>query len=176
MEARMSKTLLYLYIPFVLYSLISFVFKLNAPLDLYAMIFFRGDILVSIVFSMLGVFPLLYLVILLSYQKQKLYVYVLFALGFMLGGFVLLPALMTLNQVPKKETRHLKLLTIILPIILIIMLLIGILLGSLDVYINEFLTNRFVNIMTIDLIVLILTPYVLGEKGFPFINYTKLVD
>jgi hypothetical protein len=176
MEARMSKKLLYLYVPFIIYSLISFLFPLNAPVDLNAMIFFRGDILVSIVFSMLGVFPLLYVVILLSYQKQKLYVYVLFALGFMLGGFVLLPALMTLHQEPKKENRLLKLLTIILPMTLIIMLLIGILLGNLDVYINEFLTNRFVHIMTIDLIVLILTPYVLGEKGLPFINYTNLVD
>lgn len=172
----MSKKLLYLYIPFIIYSLISFLFPLNAPLDLNAMIYFRGDILVSIVFSMLGVFPLLYLVIVLSFQKQKLYVYVLFALGFMFGGFVLLPALMTLHPVHKKETHGLKLLTILLPIILIVMLLIGILLGSLDFYINEFLTNRFVHIMTIDLIVLILTPYVLGEKGLPFINYTNLVD
>jgi hypothetical protein len=176
MEVFMSKRLLYLYIPFVLYSLISFAFKLDATTDLNAMIFFTGDPLISIVFSMLGVFPLLYLVILLSYQKQPFYVNLLFILGFMLGGFVLLPGLMTLNPVLKKENRFLKLLSIVLPITLILMLMTGIILGSLNVYIEAFLSDRFVHIMTIDLGVLILTPYVLGKKGLPFINYTTLID
>lgn len=172
----MSKKLLYLYVPFVLYSLISFAFPLHAEVDLNSMIFFRGDTLVSIVFSMLGVFPMLYLIILFSFKKQRLHVYILFFLGFMLGGFVLLPALMTLNPIYKKDNRPLKLLSILLPIVLILMLLIGIVLGSSQVYLHAFLTNRFVHIMTIDLIVLILTPYVLGMSGLPFINYTKLID
>jgi hypothetical protein len=138
-----------------------------------ALLTFDHDMLLVMVFNMLGVFPMLFLLILFKYGKQVWYVYVLFFLGFMLGGFVLLPALMLLKQTPKPQSKRHKLLSVLLPIILIVMLITGILLGDIQIYIDAFLQDRFVHIMTIDLVILILTPYVLGYVSWPFLNFTK---
>jgi hypothetical protein len=91
----------------------------------------------------------------------------------MLGGFVILLGLMLLKPERKPIKKIHQLSFIILPMLLIIMLLSGILLGNMDVYFDLFLNNQFVHIMTIDLFVLILTPYVLGYVHWPLLNYTK---
>ena len=169
----MNKKLLYLYVPFVLYSILSFFLPLTQTVDLMSLFTFDNDLLLVMVFNMLGVFPMLFLLVLFKYEKQRWYVYVLFFLGFMLGGFVILPGLMFLKLNPKNQTSLHKLLSVLLPLFLILMLIFGILLGDFNLYLNAFLQDRFVHIMTIDLFVLILTPYVLGYLSWPFLNFTK---
>lgn len=169
----MYKKLLYLYIPFVLYSMVSFFLPLSQTIDLMTLFTFENDLLLVMVFNMLGVFPMLFLLILFKYEKQAWYVYVLFFLGFMLGGFVLLPGVMLLKEKPKTQHTLHKLLSVLLPLILIVMLIVGILFGDFSLYIDAFMQDRFVHIMTIDLFVLILTPYVLGYISWPFLNFTK---
>jgi len=168
----MTKRLLYVYIPFVIYTFISFFNTYPLDIDLMSLFTFQGDLLLAMVFNMLGVFPILFLSYVLSFEKQPLYVYILFGMGFFFGGFVLLPALMTLKPKRKVISKTLTVSYIVLPILLLLMLIAGILFGDITFYMDAFLHNQFVHIMTIDLLVLILTPYVLGYVHWPFFNYT----
>jgi hypothetical protein len=164
----MSKKLIVLYIIFVVYSLISIMFNRPVTLDFMSLFTFQGDMLLVMVFNMLGVFPLYYLLVATTYEKQKSYVYVLYGLSFMFGAFATIPALLLTKGTQNPLSTFQKRGFIILPIMLLFMTILGILLGNINDYFQLFLNDQFVHIMTIDFVVLIITPYFLGANGLPY--------
>ncbi len=169
----MNKKLVVLYIIFVSYSLISMFFNRPVTLDFLALFQLQGDALLVMTFNMLGVFPLYYLLVVSTYEKQQWYVYVLFGLSFMFGAFATIPGLLLLkgNQKPLSKTQER--FFMILPLTLLIMSIIGILFGNISDYFQLFLNDQFVHIMTIDFFILLLMPYVMGATGFPYVHLIK---
>ena len=169
----MNKKLITLYVIFVVYSLFSLTAAREVTIDIYSLFTFEGDLLLVMIFNMLGVFPIYYLLVALRYEKQKFYVYLLFSLGFMFGAFAILPGLMLLKGQRQALTRRKQWLFIVLSFILLIMLFVGILFGDITNYFTLFLNDQFVHIMTIDLVVLLLIPYLDGVFSSPFVHLVK---
>lgn len=169
----MNKKLLITYILFLSYTLISLTAERSTTLDFMALFTFDGDMLLVMIFNMLGVFPVYYLMVALRYEKQKPYVYVFFALGFMLGAFAVIPGLLLLKGDKKPMSRKKQGIFIALSFILLLMLLTGFIFGDLNAYWRLFLNDQFVHIMTVDLIVLILIPYLDGVRSTPFLHFIK---
>ena len=94
----------------------------------------------------------------------------LFVLGFMFGAFAIVPGLLLLKRKKNNLTKIKQILFITLPTILILMLLSGLVFGNLSNYLNLFLSDSFVNIMTIDYVFLISIPYMDDIKSLPFLN------
>lgn len=164
----MSKKLLIIYGIFVLYSLVSLAFNRPVTLDFLSLFTFQGDMLLVMVFNMLGVFPIYYILVASTYEKQKTYVYVLYGLSFMFGGFATIPALLLTKGSQKPLTTFQKRGFVLLPMMLLLMTIIGILFGNINDYYQLFLNDQFVHIMTIDFFILLITPYFLGASGLPF--------
>lgn len=169
----MNKKWLILYIIFVLYTLISMFFGRSVTIDFYALFMLEGDPLLVATFNMLGIFPIFYILYGLSFGKQKWYVYTLFALGFMMGAFAIMPALMLMNRDKKHVSTWKRTPLILIPLILVLISMIGILFGDLSAYGSLFLSDQFVHIMTIDFFVLLLLPYADGANKF---LYVHLID
>jgi len=169
----MNRKLFILYVMFVSYSLISMVSNRTVSLDFLALFQLQGDPLLVMVFNMLGVFPIYYVFVLSTYEKQKSFIYILFGLGFMLGAFAIIPGLLLLKGNQKSLKPFQEKMFILLPILLLLMSIIGVLFGNISDYIQLFLKDQFVHIMTIDFFVLLTTPYFIGAKGFPYIHLTK---
>lgn len=166
----MNKKLVVLYIIFVSYSIISMFFNRQVTLDFLALFQLQGDALLVMTFNMLGVFPLYYLLVASTYERQKWYVYVLFGFSFMFGAFATIPGLLLLkgNQKPLSKTQER--FFILLPLTLLIMSIVGILFGNISDYSQLFLNDQFVHIMTIDFFILLLMPYLMGATGFPYVH------
>lgn len=169
----MNKKWLVLYVLFVTYSLFSMTAGREVTLNFIELFTFEGDLLLVMIFNMLGVFPIYYLLVVLRYEKQKFYVYVLFAFGFMSGAFSIIPGLLLIKGKRKELSQRQHILFIVLPMILVTMLLVGFIGGDLSSYGKLFLEDQFVHIMTIDLFVLILIPYLDKAISAPFLNLTK---
>lgn len=169
----MNKKWLIIYVLFTSYSLFSITAGRDVTLNFMELFTFEGDLLLVMIFNMLGVFPIYYLLVVLRYEKQKFYVYVLFALGFVSGAFSIIPGLLLLKGKKKELSKRQQLLFIILPILLAVMLLIGFIGGNVSNYGTLFLEDQFVHIMTIDLFVLLLIPYLDGATAAPFLHLTK---
>lgn len=164
----MSKKLLMIYGFFVTYSLVSLAFNREVTLDFMSLFTFQGDLLLVMVFNMLGVFPIYYILVASTYEKQKAYVYVLYGLSFMFGAFATIPALLLTKGSQKPLSTFQKRGFILLPIMLLLMTIIGILFGDMNDYYQLFLNDQFVHIMTIDFFILLITPYFLGATGLPY--------
>lgn len=166
----MNKKLLVLYIIFVSYSLISMFFNRQVTLDFLALFQLQGDALLVMTFNMLGVFPLYYLLVASTYERQKWYVYVLFGFSFMFGAFATIPGLLLLKGKQKPLSKTQERFFILLPLTLLIMSIVGILFGNISDYSQLFLNDQFVHIMTIDFLILLLMPYLMGATGFPYVH------
>lgn len=169
----MNKKLMIIYIIFVGYSLFSMFFNRSVSLDFLALFQLQGDLLLVMIFNMLGVFPLYYLLVVSTYEKQAFYVYLLFGLSFMLGAFATIPGFLLLKGKQKVWTKFQERAFIALPLILLLMTIIGIMFGDIAYYFDLFLNDQFVHIMTIDFFVLLLMPYVMGARGFPYVHLTQ---
>lgn len=169
----MNKKLMVLYIIFVVYSIVSMVFNRPVTLDFLALIQLQGDALLVMVFNMLGVFPLYYILVASTYEKQKWYVYMLFGLSFMFGAFATIPGLILLKGNQKEKSKTQERFLIILPLTLLVMSIVGIVLGNIDDYVQLFLNDQFVHIMTIDFFILLFMPYLMGAHGFPYVHLIK---
>lgn len=169
----MHKKLIILYTIFVSYSIVSMFFNRSVTLDFLALFQLQGDVLLVMTFNMLGVFPLYYLLVVSTYEKQKWYVYLLFGLSFMFGAFATIPGLLLLkgNQKPLSKTQER--FFIVLPLVLLMMSIVGILFGNISDYFQLFLNDQFVHIMTIDFFILLLMPYVMGATGLPYVHLMK---
>lgn len=164
----MPKKLLIIYCVFVTYSLVSLAFSREVTLDFMSLFTFQGDLLLVMVFNMLGVFPIYYILVATTYEKQKAYVYVLYGLSFMFGAFATIPALILTKGSQKPLSTFQKRGFILLPMMLLVMTIIGILFGNMNDYYQLFLNDQFVHIMTIDFFILLITPYFLGATGIPY--------
>ncbi|WP_280772219.1 hypothetical protein [Salipaludibacillus daqingensis] len=136
----------------------------------------KVDPLVVAVFSMLGVYPVIFAMLLLPKDQYRLpaWPFVLFSFG--LGAFSLLPYLFlrknkvrTLPRGPKTFHK-----VIIHPIAVTLMLIITVtiyissLSGSFLSYQNAFMNSHFVSVMTIDFFVLIWLSYDVLKKDWNF--------
>ena len=169
----MNKKLVILYIVFVSYSLISMFFNRTINLDFLALFQLQGDALLVMTFNMLGVFPLYYLLVASTYERQKWFVYLLFGLSFMFGAFATIPGLLLLKGNQKPLSKRQERFFIILPLALLIMSIVGILFGDISTYFQLFLNDQFVHIMTIDFFILLLMPYLIGATGLPYVHLIK---
>lgn len=169
----MNKKLVILYIVFVSYSLISMFFNRTITLDFLALFQLQGDALLVMTFNMLGVFPLYYLLVASTYERQKWFVYLLFGLSFMFGAFATIPGLLLLKGNQKPLSKRQERFFIILPLALLIMSIVGILFGDISTYFQLFLNDQFVHIMTIDFFILLLMPYLMGATGLPYVHLIK---
>jgi len=169
----MNKKLVILYIVFVSYSLISMFFNRTVTLDFLALFQLQGDALLVMTFNMLGVFPLYYLLVASTYERQKWFVYLLFGLSFMFGAFATIPGLLLLKGNQKPLSKRQERFFIILPLALLIMSIVGILFGDISTYFQLFLNDQFVHIMTIDFFILLLMPYLMGATGLPYVHLIK---
>jgi hypothetical protein len=169
----MNKKLVFLYIVFVSYSLISMFFNRTVTLDFLALFQLQGDALLVMTFNMLGVFPLYYLLVASTYERQKWFVYLLFGLSFMFGAFATIPGLLLLKGNQKPLSKRQERFFIILPLALLIMSIVGILFGDISTYFQLFLNDQFVHIMTIDFFILLLMPYLIGATGLPYVHLIK---
>ncbi len=115
------------------------------------------------VFSLLGVFPVAYCLILLRADRYSTPA-LPFALGsFVLGGFALLPYYFTVSLSPRRTNRTsanwyyflTNRFTIFLVLLIAIGLIVyGLTLGNWSVYFEAFQQSHFVHVMTIDLVVM----------------------
>lgn len=169
----MNKKVVILYIVFVSYSLISMFFNRTVTLDFLALFQLQGDALLVMTFNMLGVFPLYYLLVASTYERQKWFVYLLFGLSFMFGAFATIPGLLLLKGNQKPLSKRQERFFIILPLALLIMSIVGILFGDISTYFQLFLNDQFVHIMTIDFFILLLIPYLMGATGLPYVHLIK---
>jgi len=166
----MNKKLLLVYIVFVSYSLISMLFNRSVTLDFFALFQLQGDLLLVMIFNMLGVFPLYYLLVVSTYENQPFYVYLLFGLSFMLGAFATIPGFLLLKGKQKTLTKFQERAFIFIPLILLLMTITGVVFGDISYYSNLFINDQFVHIMTIDFFILLLMPYLMGAQGFPYVH------
>lgn len=172
----MKKKLLIFYIIFIIYTVFVLSIFNGTTLDLSKLFLFEGDWLLIMIFNSLGILPIYYILFLSKFKKQKWYVYVLFVLGFMFGAFAIVPGLLLLKREKNNSSKIKQILFIILPIILILMLFSGLVFGNLSYYFDLFLSDSFVNIMTIDYIFLISIPYMDDVKSLPFLNLVMWQD
>lgn len=156
--------LLGVWLLFINYSL--FLAPVEGPDDYFMqLITFQSlDPLLVAVFSLLGVYPLVFAILLLENDKSSIPAWP-FSLGaFFLGAFSLLPYFAFHNdfeQIKRNRTSK-KLysllrkpsLILILGGITIALFLYGTLLGNVGEYAHAFQTSRFVHVMTIDFVVL----------------------
>ena len=166
----MKKKLLIFYIIFIIYTIFVLSTFSESTLDLSKIFLFEGVWLLIMILNSLGILPVYYILFLSKFKKQKWYVYVLFVLGFMFGAFAIVPGLLLLKRKKNNLTKIKQILFITLPTILILMLLSGLVFGNLSNYLNLFLSDSFVNIMTIDYVFLISIPYMDDIKSLPFLN------
>lgn len=121
------------------------------------------DPLLLCVFSMLGIFPMAFSMMLLSHDRQRIPAWP-FAIGsFALGAFALLPYFfLTKNEAVRSVRTPRWLLSVFQSLSLRLLLLIGTMVlvvygfgwGSIEQYVPAFQASSFVHVMTIDLFVL----------------------
>jgi hypothetical protein len=166
-----KKRLVVLYLILLIVAAFALLRNQGSTLDLFALFQFEGNLLVVMVFNMLGVLPLLYFLFLLTYPKQKWYVYVLFSLSFLVGGYALILGLYFLNTENKVLQSFHKKAFIVLSSLILLMTLVGILFGDIRHYYELFLNDSFVFVMTFDWIIVVLIPFV-SMKHISIKNYT----
>ncbi|MYL34605.1 hypothetical protein GLW08_14140 [Pontibacillus yanchengensis] len=123
------------------------------------------DPLLISVFTLLGIWPIVYCILLLENDRASIKAWP-FALGsFVLGAFSLLPYFVfhiekrrVKNRTPKQVQAILsnRGLYILLLLLTILVMAFGIYFGNVQVYAQAFMQSRFVHVMTIDFAVLTL--------------------
>ncbi|KGP73811.1 hypothetical protein [Pontibacillus yanchengensis] len=123
------------------------------------------DPLLIAVFSLLGIWPVVYCILLLENDRASIKAWP-FALGsFVLGAFSLLPYFVfhiekrrVTNRTPKQVQAILsnRGLYILLLLLTILIMAFGLYFGNFQIYSQAFMQSRFVHVMTIDFVVLTL--------------------
>ncbi|SDO58891.1 hypothetical protein [Alkalicoccus daliensis] len=132
---------------------------------------FEGvDPLVTAVFSMLGIYPVIFALLLIPKDRYRLPAWPFVLLSFGLGAFSILPYMAFRGSRNKETARGPRLLHhgITHPLLLILLLIISIavylvgIAGSFSAYGEAFMNSGLVSVMTIDFLVVIwLTYYIL---------------
>lgn len=161
-----------MYIMLIIVAIIAGLLNQGSTLDLFALFRFQGNLLVVMVFNMLGVLPLFYFFYMLTYPKQKWYVYLLFSLSFLIGGYALLLGLYFLDTKQKVLKPFHQKMCIVFNGLIVLMTVTGLLFGDIANYFHLFLNDSFVFVMTFDWIILMLIP-LFGLHIVSFKNYTS---
>ncbi|MFX1252278.1 MAG: DUF2834 domain-containing protein [Promethearchaeota archaeon] len=139
--------------------------------------------LVFAIFNLMAVWPLIYAgVILIDSKGQKIPAWPFALLSFGTGAFAILPY-MVLRKPNREFTEDNKDLIIrivdsryygiILLIITVGLVLYGVLLGNFAAFFTQFLTDRFIAVMTLDFIILtVCIPYLIFDDMKRRISYT----
>lgn len=145
------------YIVFVIYTLIHLLFFFGDR-NLFFLIFdHTANPMILMVFYLVALFSLSYLMVSMTYFKLELKDYVPLILGMFLGGYSIAPVMISLVDVKKQSKRFIKITSIILMIVTIFILVFGFTFGDFNNYVDAFLHDSFVHILTLDFIFLTVT-------------------
>ncbi|MGI8316528.1 hypothetical protein [Halobacillus mangrovi] len=130
------------------------------------------DPLLLAVFSLLGIYPLAFAILILKHDKSRLPAWPFVIGSFMLGAFALMPYFFlsaTRNERSNRTPMWLLLFlqSTLLHLVLLLgsfsLIIHGIVSGNFSIYADAFTTSQFVHVMTIDFIVLTaLSMFVIG--------------
>ncbi|QKS69620.1 hypothetical protein FLK61_22690 [Paenalkalicoccus suaedae] len=130
------------------------------------------DPLVVAVFSMLGLYPLIFAMLLLPKDVYRIPAWPFSILAFGLGAFPLLPYLIIRGKVTRQSPRGpgflqkalLHPLLIVLAAIIALLLYVTALQGSISAFQDAFMSSHLVSVMTVDFLVLIWLSYDVLKK------------
>ncbi|WP_025724751.1 hypothetical protein [Acholeplasma granularum] len=158
----MKKIITFSYVLLIIYTIYHLVFKyssLNLLSDIFSM---NVDPLILAVFNLLGMFPLTFLLFAITTNKLNKVDFIFLFLGFVLGGFAVAPYFIYKKNPKYRNIRVFKYTSFILMFTTIIIIIFGLILGNFQVYLNAFLNDSFIHIMTIDFIFMIfISPLIL---------------
>ncbi|WP_110111985.1 hypothetical protein [Bacillus sp. CGMCC 1.16541] len=137
--------------------------------------FEQVDPLIVMIFSFLGLYPLLFAFLILPQDNRKLTAWPFVFLSFFLGAFALLPYFSFRGRVSKVKSRtsttlltalNSRIFIIVLLILVIFLYGIGLFTGSFSAYQQAFLSSQFVSIMTMDFFILIWLSYYVMKNDY----------
>ncbi|MFC0525060.1 hypothetical protein ACFFGV_15880 [Pontibacillus salicampi] len=163
---ELKSILLALWLLFISYAF--FLAPIEGGKDVFLQHLFSAqytDPLLMTVFSLLGIWPAVYCILLLENDRASIPAWP-FALGsFVAGAFTILPYFVfhiekrrVKNRTPERARLFLsnRGLYILLLLLTVVLMAFGLYYGDVNVYADMFMQSRFVHVMTIDFIVLTL--------------------
>jgi len=157
-----KKYIIVAYIILILYTLVHLSTNFMNQDVLTNILNMQIDPLIFAVFNLLGIFPFAFLMFALSTNKLNKIDYVPLLLAFGLGGFANTPFFIYKDIRKMHYIKYFNILSIIGVLITFITILSGLFFGSFTSYLDAFLNDSFVHIMTIDfLFMIIISPLIL---------------
>lgn len=158
----MRKYILVAYVLLIFYTLVHLLTNFMNQDVLMRILNMQADPLIFAVFNLLGLFPFAFLMFAFATNKLNKLDYVPLLLAFGLGGFANTPFFIYKDIKNIRYVKYFKSLSIIVIILTVLTILSGLIFGSLPTYIDTFLNDSFVHIMTIDfLFMVIISPLIL---------------
>lgn len=174
----MEKRFLIVFILLLLYAVFLAPGSSNADDPLFSQLitgqFEEVDSLVVAVFSMLGIYPVLFALLLLPQDTRRLPAWPFVILSFGLGAFIILPYLALRGRQKRDTPRGPSFVqrSAVHPLLYVLVLLISIAVylvaaaGSFSGYQEAFMNSHLVSVMTIDFIVVIWLTYDILRKDW----------
>ncbi len=158
----MRKYILVAYVLLIFYTLVHLLTNFMNQDILMRLLNMQADPLIFAVFNLLGLFPLAFLMFAFATHKLNKLDYIPLLLAFGLGGFANTPFFIYKDIKSMRYIKYFKALSVIAIIFTIIAILSGLIFGSTSIYIDAFLNDSFVHIMTIDFLFMVtISPLIL---------------
>ena len=147
--------ILTLYVFLIIYTLIHLIFFYQDDGMLIALLSMNADPMLFMMFNLLGLFPFAFLLHALKAMKLDIKDFIPLGLGFMLGGFAIAPLFIFKKENIQTNQTWIKWGSIFGGFFTIIMIIYGLVFGSFNTYIDAFLNDSFIHIMTLDFLFLV---------------------
>jgi hypothetical protein len=160
----MRKSVLFLYITLILYTLIHLVFFFSNQGALESLLKLEGDPLLLTLFNLLGIYPLAFMIFSIKYMVMTKKAWIPLILSFGLGGFAVTPLFIKRTYQRQKTEKYVSLLALVALVLSVMLLGFGLILGDYQVFIDAFLNDSFIHIMTIDFIALTILSILVSKQ------------
>lgn len=162
----MKKIITITHFSLIVYALVHIGTQFQLTSLLQDMIQLDADPSLLMVFNLLGLFPLAFLLFGIQFLPMTLQDKIFLGLGFGLGGFILTVPFIKNELSPRPVSQKVHLGALFGLIGAVATLGYGLILGDLDSYMNAFIADSFVHIMTIDFLFLYLLSILLSRQVF----------
>ncbi|CDR30328.1 Uncharacterised protein [Acholeplasma oculi] len=158
----MRKTITIGYMILIIYTIVHLTFNFSNGNILINIFMLQVDPLILAVFNMLGLFPLAFILFAFTTNKLNKLDFVPLLFGFVLGGFASTPYFIYKEKPLFRKIKWFKEIALVGMIMTFFTILGGLLMGNIHAYIDAFLNDSFVHIMTIDFIFMVfISPLIL---------------
>ena len=148
--------ILTIYLMLVIYALIHLVFFYRDDGMLLSVLSMNADPMLLMMFNLLGLFPVAYLLIALKTMNLTPKDFIPLGLGFMLGGFAITPLFIYKKDHIKPNKPWVKYASIFGLVGTVLVMIYGLIYGNIQVYLDAFMNDSFIHIMTIDFLFLVI--------------------